>query len=198
MITRYSAAFKLTALLVVLAVAQVYIFAAPGRSLFGRLVTSSDSVITVNSNEAGSGTTIFSGSQLQTPENATASVQLDSLGKLEMSPETNLTLSFNEHSVDVNVIAGSALLTTHKGITGSITFNGKTEMSDPSKESSTVSAGAAPQGGGKGNGPSFGKIFAIGLPIIVGSILAAVYIPCRRRGRNPSPGTPRGPCRRGF
>jgi hypothetical protein len=202
MASKYSAAFKLTALLLILSIAQVYVLADSGKAVFGLLATSGDSSITVNGGDATSGATILPGVQLQTPENVTAHVQLNSLGKLDISPNTNLTLDFDESSINVNVTTGEALLTANKGINGSITFKDKTERTDPSKDISTVTLGSKPQGGGNaGNtGPSFGHTFEIGFPIIFGSILMAVYVPCRR-GRNPSPGTPRGrndECRRGF
>jgi hypothetical protein len=41
------------------------------------------------------------------------------------------------------------------------------------------------------NNPSFRTTFLSGVPIIGGTLLAALLIPCRR-GRNPSPGDPRG------
>jgi hypothetical protein len=202
MASRYSPAFKFTALLLVLSIAQVYVLADSGKALFGLLATSGNSIVNVNGGDATSGATILSGVQLQTPENVTAHVQLSSLGKLDISPNTSLTLDFDESSINVNVTAGDALLTTNKGINGSITFKDTTERTDPTKEIFTVSAGSKPQGvGNAGNsGPSFGHMFEIGFPIIFGSILMAVYVPCRR-GRNPSPGTPRGrndECRRGF
>ena len=52
-------------------------------------------------------------------------------------------------------------------------------------------AAAAGAGGGSGIGPSFGKIFLFGLPVIGSATALAVIVPCRR-GRNPSPGVPRG------
>jgi hypothetical protein len=140
MASKNSAAFRLTSLLLVLAIAQVYVLANPGTSLFGRLTTSGDSIITVNSLETRSGATILPGAQLQTPENIGATVQLGSLGKLDIAPNTNLTLDFAQGKVDVNVIAGDALLTASKGVNGSVTFNGKVERTDPSIDFSTASA----------------------------------------------------------
>lgn len=205
MVSKYSAAFKLTALVLVLSIGQLYVLADSGRALFGQLATSGNSIITVNNQEASSGTTILSGAQLQTPLKVTASVLLNSLGRVEMEPETSLALNFSRTSVDVVVTKGAARLTTNKGIKGSITFDGKTELTDPAKDSSTASGGAStPKGddndNSDDNGPSFGHILELGVPIITGSILLAVYVPCRR-GRNPSPGVPRGrndDCRRGF
>lgn len=143
MASKHSAAIKLTALLLVIAIAQVYVLANPGVSLFGRLITNGDSVITINSAEARSGTTVLPGAQLQTPEDAAATVRLESLGKLDIAPNTNLTLDFSEGKIDVNVVAGEATLTANKGVNGSITFNGKVERTDPSVDSSTASATAA-------------------------------------------------------
>jgi hypothetical protein len=200
--TKHSA-LKSIAILLVLSVAQVYVLASPNRALFGRLVTNSDSFVVVNGNDALTGTTILSGAHLQTPAGVAATVQMDSLGRVEMAPGTALTLSFSKGNVAVDVSSGQALLVTPKGVNGSVkTPDGKVERSDPAKESSELGS-TAPQGGNSddaNDGPSFGEVLAYGLPIMGGAIVAAVYVPCRR-GRNPSPGTPQGPkqgCDRGL
>jgi hypothetical protein len=197
---------KLIAMSLVLSVTQTYVAmgetvratAAPakaevaresGNLLFGQLVLDEDKSISLNGNNAVTGTTILSGSQMSTAQAVEASVVLDSLGSLNIAPETDLTLVFDKASVNVVVAKGFASLNTVEGVKGSVTL----PEGDPA---------AAPQGGGAGGGGiglgNKGFIFgAIGFSAIVA---AAILVPCRR-GRNPTPGEPRGrnnECRRGF
>ncbi|MCA1567942.1 MAG: hypothetical protein LC803_20320 [Acidobacteria bacterium] len=159
-----------------------------GNLLFGQLVLDEDKSISLNGNNAVTGTTILSGSQMSTPQAVEASVVLDSLGSLNIAPETDLTLVFDKASVNVVVAKGFASLNTVDGVKGSITL----PEGDPT---------AAPQGGGGGGGIGLGnKKFILGAIGFSAIVAAAILVPCRR-GRNPTPGEPRGrnnECRRGF
>jgi hypothetical protein len=121
--------FKAVALLLTFSILQVYVMANPagtnasaGSPLYGHLLVTGNSTVLLNGNSANSGTTILSGSQLQTPQGVKASVQLGAAGRLDISPETNLTLTFSKDSVDVNVISGNAHLTTNAGVKGTVTM----------------------------------------------------------------------------
>jgi hypothetical protein len=298
MASKHTTAVKSIALLLMLSLAQVYVLANPSHALFGRLVANSDSVIIVNGNEARTGTTVFSGASLRTPAGVAASVQLGSLGVLDISPGTTLNLSFDEGSVAVDVSTGQAFLVTAEGISGSVKtpvdelflndvgpapdqetareraafkacmrsveaayrsavnearrnrklaerkaqeeyrkamrlaktadersaarrakriaqreaaeeFRSEVMEAQKAKDQAAQNCRRPPQPPSEARnlptypnpflGSSFGKMFLVGLPIIAGSILGAIYIPCRR-GKNPSPGNP-GPndeCRREF
>ena len=201
--------FKTVALLMVLVITQVYALGNTamttlsgdagrtneGRSglLSGRLELNQDQAILVNGNSAISGATILTGAQISTPAEFGATVQIGSLGRLSVAPGTTLTLSFDKESVNVAVANGNAYLTTGEGVKGNVST---TDKADASKTSS-----ASPQGGGAGNAgrPTFGRTFGVGLVIVGGLILAAVFLPCRRPN-NPSAVTSSGNnnCRRGF
>lgn len=95
--------------------------------MLGRLMLAGTESILVNGNSANSGTTILSGSQLQTPANVEATVQLGVAGKLYMQPNTNLTVTFDKTNVDVKVAAGSAFVAANAGVMSSVTSpDGKT------------------------------------------------------------------------
>lgn len=89
--------------------------------MLGRLMLAGSESIMVNGNSANSGTTILSGSQLQTPEDVEATVQLGSAGKLYIQPNTNLTVTFDKTNVDVKVAAGSAFVAANAGVMSSVT-----------------------------------------------------------------------------
>ena len=215
------------ALFLVATVFQVYVVAAPHVNIdekttntarrgliVGRLETRGNNPITVNDYHASTGATITPGAQFQTPEDTGATVHLGSLGSLEIAPGTNLTLNFDESSVNVALDLGYVALTTNEGINGSITTaEGKTERTDSTKLSTVAvlsgdddakKKSGTSSGGGAGAGAEEGGIISQSAAAVVGAIaltaavVAAVYVPCRR-GRNPSPGIPRSnECRRGF
>lgn len=118
----------------------------------GKLITLGNNPISLNGNLTNSGTTVLSGSELKTPAGVEASVQLGQGGLLRLAPETNLTLNFDDASIDVTVTSGYATLTTNEGIRSSITMpdgkttrNGVAELStveDPA--ASTVDDGDTP------------------------------------------------------
>jgi len=126
-----------TTLLVVLAVAQVYVgvtFAelnsGPGVSdeapqqLMGILTTSDNKPITVNGASAISGATIPTGATIETPDRVGATIRLGPLGSICIAPNTKLTLEFdrqgNVGTVKVNLTEGCVILRTLKGTAGTI------------------------------------------------------------------------------
>jgi hypothetical protein len=90
-------------------------------SMLGRLMLAGNESILVNASRAKSGTTILSGSQIQTPEAVEAAVQLGSAGRLHIEPNTNLTVIFDKTSVAVNVVSGSAFVAANPGVTSTVT-----------------------------------------------------------------------------
>ncbi len=190
---------KAVALTLMLCLVQTYVLmgqataaasAENAKHLFGRLEMDQDKSLTLNGAGAINGTTVFSGAQVSTPDGVEAAVVLDALGQLDIAPGTDLSLTFEKGKVDVLVTKGLAFLSTKEGVVGTVKYP---EGGEP---------GGAPQGGGGGGGGvgvgSRGFIIgAIGFTAIV---VAAIVVPCRR-GRNPTPGEPRGvntECRRGF
>lgn len=138
-------ASQLLALVLTCAVMQVYVMATPpatasnetasgaasGTIVFGRLASFGSGMTVVNGNQVVSGTTILSGAQIQTPDSVAATIDLGSVGKLNIAPKTNLTLSFDKTSIIVNLASGDALLTTYSGVKGSLTMpDGQTKTAD--------------------------------------------------------------------
>lgn len=103
----------------------------------GKLRTLNNKAITVNSHKAKSGNSIPSGSEIQCPEKIGATVDLETLGRLDMAPKTDLRLGFDAYGVTVHLRSGYVVLTTNKGITGTVTTSeGKIMRTDSSKLSS--------------------------------------------------------------
>ena len=207
---------KVVALLLVWFVSQVYVHGnlvksgatmngassdrARRTDLAGSLATARNKPITINGNKVGAGTTILSGTQLQTPSEVGASVQLPSLGRLDIAPNTSMRLTFDKSSIDVDLTSGCVILTTYEGISGSVKPPpGLVGRTDPSRrhfvdvctggpgaapvigKGAAISAGAgvcntsmAPAGDDSGwfNGKSL-LAFAAGAAALVGSVHAA-------------------------
>ena len=136
-------AAKFIALALVLATAQVYVYAdllrsssarlvsaASWQSHQGRLTTRGNNPVTVNGNSAKSGETIFSGQQIQTPEGVGATVQLGGLGRVDIAPNTNLTLTFEEGKISVALASGCVILTAGKGVVGTVQAGGAEQQTD--------------------------------------------------------------------
>lgn len=128
-------AVKTIALLLVFCIADVYVLAnarkpntsardtatniTPGKTLLGRLFVPYHREILVNGHSAMSGDTIISGSHLQTDFTG-ATVQIASIGELEIAPITDLSLTFDLRGVAVKIAAGNATLRTSDGVKGEV------------------------------------------------------------------------------
>jgi hypothetical protein len=167
---------RVTTVLVAICVLQVYVIGRGSRPIgsdaaaananlsqliLGRLTIGEDRFILVNGNSANSGTTVFSGSELQTPEGVDALVQLGT-ASLYLQANTDLTVTFDKESVDVKIASGNAFVTAPPEVRYSITA--------PDGTTSTGTTGAVPPAPGKWSNK---KKAAVIIPIV----LAAIFIP---------------------
>ena len=132
---RYQKLTTATALLVALAVGQLYVgvtFAeansglsvseAVPLQLMGILTTSNNKPITVNGASAISGATIPSGATIETPAGVGATIRLGPLGSICIAPNTKLAIEFDQQGkiVKVTVTEGCVILRTPKNVSGTI------------------------------------------------------------------------------
>jgi hypothetical protein len=131
---RYRKLTTAVAMLVTLAVGQLYIgisFAEPNSGtrvtnavtqLTGVLTTSDGKAITVNGASAISGATILSGSTIETPDGVGATIRLAGLGSICIAAKTKLTLEFDEQGklVKVTLTEGCIILRTPQNVAGTI------------------------------------------------------------------------------
>ena len=128
---------KTIALVFVICAFQVHVMAGAG--LMGKLRTRNNKPVLVNNNKASSGTTVMSGSQIQCPDKIGATVDLGPLGRLDIAPNTDLTLRFVAGEVSVQLRSGYVVLTTKKGVNGVVTTSeGAVFLTDSSKLSSVI------------------------------------------------------------
>ncbi|MDQ6785818.1 MAG: hypothetical protein M3033_03225 [Acidobacteriota bacterium] len=72
----------------------------------GKTVNGQNPSVKVNGETAQSGRSIFSASTIATPEDASAVVNLGKIGKIELEPNTILSLTFDEKGINGNLAAG--------------------------------------------------------------------------------------------
>lgn len=174
----------------------------------GRLTTRGNNPVTVNGNSARSGETIFSGQSIQTPAGVGATVSLPGLGRVDLAPETSITLSFESGKIDVTLVYGCVVLTAEKGTTGTLVEGDSTRRTDPatggtldtcSKYPGGVAAAGAAAPTATTAAAASGGLFGLGTAGTVavvgaaagGIAAAAILLPCDS-GSNPSPSAPGG------
>lgn len=81
---------------------------ANSEKIAGELTISSKnaSAVKVNGEVAQNGRSIFSSSTIATPEDANAVINLGKTGKIELAPNTIITLSFNDKGISGDLAAG--------------------------------------------------------------------------------------------
>lgn len=212
---RQRKAFKALAVFLAFSFAQVYVqtsFAVPGttngsvplpQQFVARLTTRGNQPITVNGASAASGATILTGATIETPDQVGATIDLGPLGTLDLAPNTQVTLDFDQNGVKVTLKRGCAVLkskngeiTTDQGSAGK-TDNNKKKLSAcyvpgsaPQIDSAAVGAAAAGAGAAAaagGAGGLFGLGTAATIAIIGGGGAIAVLAIVGTRGHNPSP-----------
>jgi hypothetical protein len=172
---------KVFALALVLGVLQVQMLAAP--SIMGTLRTRDNKPVLVNGNKVNSGTTIVSGSRIQSPEKTGATVEIASLGRLDFAPKTDFVVTFEASKITVRLKAGYVVLTTKQGISGIVTTpDGKAFETDSSKLSSVVARTAGALGpeasvpigaaGGLSTGAAAATVGGAGAAVVGGAAAA--------------------------
>ena len=211
--------FRALAVFLAFSFAQVYVqtsFAdpSPGRTavplpqqFVARLTTTGNRSITVNGTSAASGASLLTGATIETPDQVGATVNLGSLGTLDIGPNTKLTLEFDQSgNVKVKLLAGCVILKTKKGTTGEVeTPNGSAGKSDknggalpfcfaggavtPASATGVgVGAGAAAAAAGGGSaGGLFGLGTAATIAILGGAGAITTIAIIGTHGSNPSP-----------
>jgi hypothetical protein len=90
------------------------------------LISGKNSNVMVNGESAQSGRSIFTSSTIATPENANAIINLGKIGKIELAPNTTLTLSFNEKGITGDLLNGKVTVLGANQAVNIKTIEGKT------------------------------------------------------------------------
>jgi hypothetical protein len=215
MIRKPQKTFKAIALLLVLTLFQVFVVGVsatpPQEGAKGKLKTTRDQTVTVNGNPTSSGQTVLTGATIETPDGIGATVNLGSLGSIDLAPNSKIEITFSDGQIKVVLVQGCVIVTAKQGTYAEIdTPQGKATSNDPNQKqamaldvcnplgasSPIINQGAAANAGagggvvGDAEGLSKGWII-FGVIAAATATTLAIVVPCRR-GRNPSPGEPRG------
>lgn len=86
--------------------------------------------VTVNGQPAVSNSTVVSGSTVTTGSGSNAIIGLGGNGRVELSPETSLTLKFSDNSIVAMLTSGKVRLTNSAGIGTTVTTRSATVVAD--------------------------------------------------------------------
>ncbi len=96
-----------TCLIVAVYAAYSMVALAGSDKIAGELLVSGKSAsVSVNGQDAQSGRTIFSASTITTPATASAIISVGKLGKIELAPNSTITLNFNENGISGDLANG--------------------------------------------------------------------------------------------
>ena len=118
----------------VLSIYSMVVLASPGAKASGELSVSGQ--VTVNGQKVISGGTLFSDSLITTAESGSATVSISKLGRVELSPNSSLRLSFSDRSISGLLESGIAHVSTLAGVSVSITTKDGVVVADGSKATS--------------------------------------------------------------
>jgi hypothetical protein len=123
----------------VFSVYSMVALAAPGAKASGELSVSGQ--VTVNGQKVVSGGTLFSDSAITTADQSSAVVSISKLGRVELSPNSSLRLSFADNSLTAMLETGTARVSTLAGISVNLTTKDGVVIVDGSQATSfTVNA----------------------------------------------------------
>ena len=123
----------------VLSVYSMVALAGAGAKASGELSVSGQ--VTVNGQKMVSGGTVFTDSTISTAPQSSASVSIAKVGRVVLSANSNLRLSFSDSSISAMLETGSAQVSTLAGTTVNLTTKDGTVMVDGKEATSfTVSA----------------------------------------------------------
>lgn len=92
----------------------------------GKTVNGETPVVSVNGESAKTGRSVFSSSTITTPENASAIINMGRAGKIELAPNTTLTVTFTEKGISGDLVAGKVTVLGASNNVGIRTADGKT------------------------------------------------------------------------
>ena len=164
------------------------------QQVVARLTTRNNQAILVNGLSANTGASILTGATIETGADQSATVNLGSLGTLDIAPNTKLVLTYDDQgNVKVMLVYGCAILTAKKKTNGEIaTEQGSAGKTDPiaggilnvcfpqgaAAPTVTNTLPTAPAAAGGGGGGLFGLGSAATIAIFAGIGAAALTPLC--------------------
>ncbi|GIU82555.1 MAG: hypothetical protein D6687_06515 [Acidobacteria bacterium] len=130
--------YRFTAILTVFAVWSAFSMVAFAMPLDVTGIITATGNVTVNGQLVVSGSTIVSGSSIETGAGATAVITINKVGKIELAPETSLTLRFTESTLVGIVNSGKVTVYNAAGIATTFTTKDATVIADSGQANNFV------------------------------------------------------------
>ncbi|MDX6710238.1 MAG: hypothetical protein QOH96_1254 [Blastocatellia bacterium] len=119
-------------------IAQLCSGAAPV-PVMGKLRTRGNKPVSVNGHKVATGSTVISGARIESQEAVGATIEIANVGRVDIAPNSVLTVAFDGARIDVRLEKGYVILTTKIGVDGTVvTSEGTISKTDPSRESSVA------------------------------------------------------------
>ena len=131
--------------------------------------------VKVNGEAAQNGRSIFSSSTITTPENADAVINLGKLGKIELAPNTTLSLTFDDKNINGDLVAGRVTVLSSSDSVNITTLNGSSTKLGAGESASAASNGKVQDSDDASDGGSAWIIWAL----VLGGAAAGIVIAAR-------------------
>ncbi|HEX8197871.1 MAG TPA: hypothetical protein VF571_16895 [Pyrinomonadaceae bacterium] len=100
----------------VLTTSSMVALATPDRQLMGELTVTGASAASVNGERAATGRSISSSSVVATSAETTAIINLGKIGRIELAPNSSLSLNFDEKTISGSINDGSVKVSSAPGV----------------------------------------------------------------------------------
>jgi len=90
--------------------------ATPDRQLMGELTVTGASTVSVNGERAATGRSISSSSVVATSADSSAVINLGKIGRIELAPNSSLSLNFDEKTISGSINDGSVKVSSAPGV----------------------------------------------------------------------------------
>lgn len=90
--------------------------ATPDRQLMGELTITGASAVSVNGERAATGRSISSSSVVATSADSSAVINLGKIGRIELAPNSSLSLNFDEKTISGSINDGSVKVSSAPGV----------------------------------------------------------------------------------
>lgn len=118
----------------------------------GKITNGQNLFVKINGEAAQSGRSVFSGTTIATPENTTAVINLGKAGKIELAPNTTLSLSFTEKDITGDLSAGRVtVLSASRSVTVKTPQGNVAELNTGESATAANEKSQTDVGGGNGS-----------------------------------------------
>lgn len=162
---------------------------APQQNLAGVLTSVGDEPVMVDGATAITGTTILDGAMIETPNGVSATINLNTLGSVELEQDTKIKLTFQAYRIKVVLLAGCVTVNANPGVLGEIETS-KDVISKTDSKKGGVLRVCHPDSVATASVAVAGAVGPLATLGSVAAPAAAIVVPAVLPGDNPSNSVP--------